>query len=505
MRCRPNLLFVGVKMIKRLMLIILAAFISSPWANAATTSTISQHGITWTFSSPVEYGQFVNGDYWVVDLGSGVEIVGISPGWVTSPRGMNGSMINPTSPLNGYDTIAGGYGGDGSEYSAAVNVGTILPLILHSGDSLVSTISNTSPYGADKISYVKTAAILTCLASAPPSGTFRPGYYGTGKALYNFNNLDKSKLQNLSYSSKPSPTSFKSYASMPFLHSVNATARYMHPSDFTDQSYGGRTSDNYYWPNIIFGPMALMLHLDYASTDKDALLINFIQIGIDMFSILKANGVGWSPDGGSKNGAKLPILYAAVMLNDTEMLGYLQRSGDYAFSGGHDQSNLPSDYVKFGEDAVFYINQTQVDITNTVGWRGYNELRGAVDGTDFPYTSAMLGMPEWINRNASWGDCTSSWAGNPYRTVRTGGGEYFPQAAMAVSMLTGGKIAWNNNAFFDYVDRYMLISGGGAYSPEVTNQTSGGRPGGFTGGMWDSYQNHSQRRLFRNVRLHQEE
>jgi len=35
-------------------------------ANAATTNSISQFGITWTFNQQHEFGQFANGDYWVV-------------------------------------------------------------------------------------------------------------------------------------------------------------------------------------------------------------------------------------------------------------------------------------------------------------------------------------------------------------------------------------------------------------------------------------------------------
>src|SRR4030042_322243 len=35
-------------------------------ARAATTTSITQYGFTWNFNSAVEYGRFVNGDYWVV-------------------------------------------------------------------------------------------------------------------------------------------------------------------------------------------------------------------------------------------------------------------------------------------------------------------------------------------------------------------------------------------------------------------------------------------------------
>ena len=43
---------------------------------ADTTGQISQFGITWTFAQPVTYGQFANGDYWVVGP---VQIASIDP------------------------------------------------------------------------------------------------------------------------------------------------------------------------------------------------------------------------------------------------------------------------------------------------------------------------------------------------------------------------------------------------------------------------------------------
>lgn len=84
--------------------IFLSFFILPNISEAATS--VSQYGITWTFDKNYTVGQFVNGDYWVLDPGDGVRITDISPGYTTHPttgRAMNGSMINPATALQGYD------------------------------------------------------------------------------------------------------------------------------------------------------------------------------------------------------------------------------------------------------------------------------------------------------------------------------------------------------------------------------------------------------------------
>jgi len=81
-----------------------------------------------------------------------------------------------------------GYDSRSASYDAALSVK--LPLALSAGQSLISTISNTTlpvPNFAAKIMWrseqqcqnvLKTAAVLTCLASAPPADAFRPPYAG---------------------------------------------------------------------------------------------------------------------------------------------------------------------------------------------------------------------------------------------------------------------------------------------------------------------------------------
>jgi hypothetical protein len=67
-----------------------------------------QYGVTWTFASTATFGQFANGDYWVIGP---VTITSITPATTTSAgRTMNGWDVNPLPPdPQGYDSCAGDY------------------------------------------------------------------------------------------------------------------------------------------------------------------------------------------------------------------------------------------------------------------------------------------------------------------------------------------------------------------------------------------------------------
>lgn len=487
-----------------------------------TTTSISQHGITWTFADPVEYGQFVNGDYWVVDSGNGVNIIGISPGYINTPRVLNGSMLNPSTVLQGYDNAID------FRYDITKNVGIGIspstPLVLSGNVSLVSTISNVELPANTNTSYVNTAAVLTCLTSVPAAGSFRPGVSGTTKTLHNINSLNLALLKKLAVPSGQTITSatlstYAGYFQRVFLdHDQSYLARYMH------QSSNGM--DNYYFSKT-FAEAALLLHLNFTDGEKHDLLVNFIQIGIDLYSWIESGGTGWVPDGGNGNGRKWPILFAGIMLDYAPMKNIGQVSGDYINTGSFNANGTitaPLDYKHFGEDGqTFYINQYIVDITSNSPWtsdsqrytNGYLSFdmntktftravppQGATIGPwnpdtrneDIgenvlcrPYTSAMVGMPEFgIKYAALPRESDSSWTSN-YRSIGTGAQAWsgFVLAARIMDM----KGLWNHNALFDYVDRYMEISAGrpDPFGYVVSGESAGYRPNGILGAMWDTY------------------
>lgn len=515
-----------VKLVAVAMLLLVAEV-----CNAATTYEISQHGITWTFSAPVEYGQFVNGDYWVLDPGSGVEITNINPGHTLRVGGsypntaMNGSMINP-STFQGYD------GAEAISYSAASNVAIGVspstPLVITGDKSLVSTISNEI-VGVNNVSWVNTAAVLTVVSSVPPSGTFRPGISSTTKTFHNKSSVNTSLLSKLAIPSGnnqltngalgitvASLTQYANYFQMVFLDHWSSTSsvRYLHPT--------ASGMDNYSFTEN-FSDAALLLNLNFSDAEKDALLTNFIQIGIDLYSYIEAGGhdeynqIGWPPDGGNSSGRKLPILFAGIMLNYNPMKNIGQKSGDYLYSNGHGAGNPPSDYVFFGEDAqTFYVAQSDVDYTARPV-RTYTQ--GGCDlaihwcpddrnGTPYPYTSTMIGMPEWGIRYATAPQLSdSAWTAS-YRSARTGGKAWIGTALVARIM--GAKTLWGHDAFFDYVDRFAAISKG---LPDPFGHTVQGVsvdiPNWFIVDMWDTYRRlypyPPYGRLFRNVRVSEAE
>jgi hypothetical protein len=454
--------------------------------SSESCNVISKDGITWTLSTNSTVGQFVNGDYWVVDPGSGVSIAGISPGYTASPRAMNGSMINPHTPATGYDANIG--------YSAGLNVGISLPFSLVANQTLVSTISNESYNQTTGI--IAYDAALTCLSSAPPSGSFRPGLSSSTKTLHNISDLDLTKLKKLDI--PPGASGFTAsvlaiYAEqlrMPWLdHDGSAAVLWMHRT--------GSGLHPYDFP-MTFAEVSLMLHLNFSDAEKNDALINLIQIGIDEYSFIEAgpagdlNGsgipfYGWEPDGGHSNGRKWPILFAGIMLNYSPMKNIGQRSGDYIYSNGHGAGNAPSDYVYFSEDAqTFYVAQSDVDATHLGSW-----APNSSDGTPYPYISSMIGMPEWGIRHATNRDLDNSAWYASYRSITSGAQSW--AGTVTAARLMGAKSLWNNNSHFDYMDRYMAISAGNAdpFGYSVQGQGLCPRPGGLIGAMYDIYKNYS--------------
>ena len=136
-------------------------------SDASTTTSITQYGITWTFSSPVKFGKFINEDYWVIDPGNGISVQ-ISP---PPLNGLNGSQVNPRGKHQPFDSRAGNYDKNLLFQSGGK---------IFAGDSLISTISETSSgddkdvlgrFVADEHSFVQSAAVLTALSAVPPPPT----------------------------------------------------------------------------------------------------------------------------------------------------------------------------------------------------------------------------------------------------------------------------------------------------------------------------------------------
>jgi len=435
-------------------------------------------------------GQFANGDYWVVgpvniisihppskETKGTTTLEGFTPGSETNSivRIMNGSMINPSPKdvnIQGYDnemyqwhpTSGRKYDGHyDSSLNVALNISNTQPLSVPAGSSLVSTISFDKGYRPQ----LKTAAILTILKSPAKEGSFRPPYSGDDKTIkFNKNDLQYNLLKKLpKVPLTPELALFEQYFERPWLdHVPNWVARYLHPAE-NMPDYGREISTK-------IGEAALILHLNFTNEQKETLLIRYVQLGIDLFGIIKDGGKdNWLPSGGHTHGRKWPIMFAGFMLDDADMKNIGKKSGDYFYADNHGLDNFPPDYIQFSEDGqTFYVSQDEIDRTNSEKWKP--DQRNVQKGEALKYQSSDIGMPEWgIHHTKAPFQDNKHWEAVYRRccTANSYGG--FVLAVLIMDL----KKPWNHNALFDYMDRYMSI------------ELKGQQTSKFVENMWEKY------------------
>ena len=260
--------------------------------------TVSQYGITWTFSESALSGQFITGDWWVA---GSVTVVKITPDpgpqkteenneiklgrWGDTSlendnRMRNGSMIvNKCGGRHGYDSRS-------STYNPELSI--TLPVHLAPNQSLISTISNSQLnvdnfcknilWESEKQTQLalNTAAVLTCLPEPPPEDAFRPSYVGDEKKIYREKDIRWDKLQKLKPVGKvPAWEEFERYFQRPWLdHLTNWTQQQINPNE-NQPNYGREHSR-------LVSMAGLMLQLDVPDARKRELLIGLVQYGIDL-------------------------------------------------------------------------------------------------------------------------------------------------------------------------------------------------------------------------------
>ena len=396
---------------------------------AEKTDTITQYGITWKLSEPAEVGKFVTGDYYVVGK---CEVVSINP---APGNGRNGSELNP--PLNdgysGYDSRE-----EAGRYDAKMS--TPLPIHMKPGDALISTISaSDKEFGkipdwlrnADKSNCpVKSACVLTCLASPVPEDAFRPSYCDRSQKIYLARNLRRNLLPSLPYGKDTFSTEtdrvtlkeiedhyIRVWLDLVFF-SFDAPAEYQ-------PQYGRELAR-------AASLASLILMTDLPPARKEKLLIGFVQNGIDLWGIVRAGFHGWQGFGGHGSGRKWPIVFAGIMLGDDAMASPSKSYPQCQF--GEDMQTL---YKRCWTGAnVVYAGHQGVDKngnnmnTTTPGWGQYEHLQPK----DWPIDPEEPGMNEAYRRT-----CTSlAWVGE----------------ALAARIMHAEK-QWDHDAFFSYVDRWM--------------------------------------------------
>ncbi|MBN1960579.1 MAG: chitobiase/beta-hexosaminidase C-terminal domain-containing protein [Deltaproteobacteria bacterium] len=415
---------------------------------------IEQYGVTWTFDKPMPVGKFINGDWYVVGQATIIDIDPpplfgqqvVDAGWtlIECPRGpggkregegylskchinevidwpnqwaRNGSMINPCCRTAAYDSRLGFVG----DYYHPENFKK--PIItLNPGDSLVSTKSRPlePEYNMEEKNYsyyvrpIDTAPILTCVATPQPPDAFRPSYAPppandpTKSHVYLARNLKRELLSSLPLpDNAPDIEEWIRKFQQPWLDHIpfGKEAPYDHMP-----SYGQ-------WFVWAVSKAALMLHLNYPQLQKERLLINYIQVGIDLWGLVNSGArTEWQAIGGCHSGRKWPIIFAGMMLEDKDM----QTLAGAIFSEDQHYYFAPT---WSGENVAFQSHITQLESRTDTRYPS-TWTRDGHDANSYEYKLC----------------CT-----NPYMSGQ----------ALAARMMKAEPL-WNHASFFAYADRWRM-------------------------------------------------
>ena len=364
-------------------------------------SQIQQNGITWAFAQPVVAGQFVNGDRWV-QAPATVASVSPAPG-----GGRNGSMLNPKSGVTGRATVGQAYDSRINYYNAGSAVA--FPVALRAGDALISSISGSPPQrtpyrNISSTASLKTAAVLSCVASPPPAGSFRPPYCGP-KVLRNESSIRWNILPRVArVASSPDPNVVATYFQKVWLdHIVGWVSRDLHPYD-NMPDYGRDMA-------LLVGEGGLLLLENRSQSELRNLMINYLQLGIDLYGLLQ-DGHEWWAEGGHMVGRKWPIMFAGYMFNDAGMM-----------SPGSS---------KFSEDLQTYFGP---------GWEGSRALFRQWSNSSHEERHPSTWNSNEISEEKYRRCCTSAaWVGE----------------ALCAHIMRA-TAAWGYPAFFEYTERWMTL------------------------------------------------
>jgi hypothetical protein len=386
-------------------------------------------------------------------------VTSISP---APTSGRHGSVLNmPGCRPAGQDKTGFDNRTQGGRYDASLRVS--LPVQLAPGDALTSTIS-VDTIGTIKrvmrqtdatMSPVRSASVLTSVSAPLPPDAFRPSYCGRQSGFYYSRNLQRNRLPQLSpVQGTPALAEFAGYFRRPWVDTLffgfDAPIEYM-------PDYGrevGRT----------VGQAALLLTLNHAPADREALLVYFIQYGIDLFGVVSAGHSGWTGWGGHGSGRKLPIILAGALLNDSRFF------------------TLTAD---FGEDVQTVI---ATGPPNGPGWTGDTALYAGHMGVTGESVNVGWGPYEHLQPR-NW----RSSIGEDYRRCCTSVA-WIGQALAA--RLVGVESNWAHAAFFAYADRWMNDDDSAAiaeiraqtgrdYSASWQRQRQTWDP--FVNAMWQAY------------------
>ena len=399
-------------------------------------------------------GRYCNGDPFVKNLaaGPGIKFTSITPTSVdVSGRKTNGAMVDygkANAPaLQGFD----GYVPSSGQYIAydnSLNVdpgNTAVALQFPAGTegSILKAVSKTTPdptqSARDRLTYV---GVMTVCAVEPPTNAFRPGIAAPSKvSSWIEDDVDMGLLRNLTAPvSAPSPTNQLQTSRWPL--------QCWNTSNDAGRTIRGNENHRDYGPEIVrdTATAILLANCNIDATAKRNLVVAEVQRGIDVYARATQSGDWSNGGGGTGNGRKLSLAFAAHMLGDAAMTAYCD----------------PTVHPIWTEDEQLFVV-------------------GATEVASYGYLVGDLGMPEWRSLPTTANRAESA----SYRAINT---PWQPGTALAM-MLIGGKTVWANDPLFDYADRIMerTFYDGSGTTAWATTLSGTNSPPQFHRDMWANF------------------
>jgi hypothetical protein len=451
---------------------------------AGQTSASWAGQVTFMFGEPHDTGRYADGTLWVwnpphqdgfswTDSTPAGEAVStyipahINGGDENYNRDMHGAMINPglgapaVSPTQGLDGFRRHSDGT-SWYDPALNIDpgkTGVPFTLAPGQegTILKAVSTTTP-PTNARPALNTLATLHVVRTKPTVGSFAPGAaIASKRSKWNEADIDWDKLPNIPQSSVSSFPTLSAERTRHARWPLNVFA--------TDRPEGDKVSpafaqDNYasyaarQWTDVM-----LMSLFDINEGDRRLIVTGLIRHGIDVWERLQAGGRYYEAGlGGVFAGFKMPVAYAAWLLDDAAMIDWLATTRN-----SHATARFPED-VQYT-----YITET---------------------GND-DYISIDIGMPEWqenpFHPTPGEGGKQRA-AGKTYRDIERAHG---CQQELALHLLPGLRAIYNPHpAMLDYADRIYerdFFKGAAAGSTFKWGFNSGtNRPEAFVQSCWEN-------------------
>jgi hypothetical protein len=385
--------------------------------------SISWGHFTWYWAEERPVGQFACGSPWVHGP---ITLLKVTP---TSVHGVkNGSMIDPVAASRGQ-----GFGAmvDNGGYQAGLNIETKLPMVIAEG-SIVSSKYPDTPY-RQRRPELQAVGVLTVLKSQPAPNALRPGYVSGADKTPKFTSADiqLSRLPKITPTAKmPKPEGWENTVNKPWVDFIpNWTGLPARAFESFGNPYGRDMTARY-------GDAALIAcRSDISPEQQLKIAIGLVQVGIDYFQHAKnaISAFSWVNNGGHASGRLFPIVLAAELLQDPEMMAF--------------RENFPE--IHFGElDQTFEVQQSDVGRPLNPDPRATKQL----------YVQGDVGKKEWGILHAT--DITKDNANirATYRDCCTGNC-WMPQALIVRKMGIMERYGDGGDDFFGYVDRYLKIGG----------------------------------------------